>query len=88
MNNAQSTSAQASSSSRERRAQRFLKVAPARVNKVVKAMRVLGRCGNRLVYDYTDDQVAKIFVHIDESLKDMKLKFRQKEKEDSSGFKF
>lgn len=51
-------------------------------------MRVLARCGNQTVYQYDDEQVARMFSHIDECLKDMKSKFRQKEKESCPKFKF
>jgi hypothetical protein len=71
-----------------RKAERFQRVAPSRVDKVVKAMNVLGRCGNRLVYDYTDEHVDKMFAYLDECLKNMKAKFKQKEKESCPKFEF
>jgi hypothetical protein len=70
------------------KASRFHKVAPARVDKVAKALQVLGRCGNRLVYEYSDDQVDKMFAYLDECLKNMKARFKQKEKESCPKFEF
>jgi hypothetical protein len=58
------------------------------VNKVAKAMQVLSRCGNRVVYEYTDEEVNKMFTFLDDCLKDMKSRFRQKEKESCPTFKF
>ena len=76
------------SSAQERKILRFQKVAPPRVDKVVRSLQILGRCGNRLVYEYSDEQMTKIFAHIDKCVQDMKSKFRQKEKETSPKFKF
>lgn len=49
------------SSRKEPKAERFQRVAEARVNKIIKLVRLLGNCANRLVYEYRPDQVVLIF---------------------------
>ncbi len=40
---------------------RFCRVAEARLNKIIKMVRLLGNCSNKIVYAYTEDQVEQIF---------------------------
>ena len=46
---------------KESKADRFRRVAEARVNKIIKVIRLLGNCSGTSVYAYTDAQVAYIF---------------------------
>lgn len=46
---------------KESKTDRFRRVAEARVNKIIKMIRLLGNCSGTGVYEYTDTQVAYIF---------------------------
>ena len=50
----------------ESKAERFRRVAEARTNKIIKMIRLLGNCSNRLVYAYEKEQVQQIFTAIRE----------------------
>ncbi len=41
--------------------ERFTEVAPKRTQKVLEALRLLGRCGNRQIYEYDDGEVGRVF---------------------------
>lgn len=56
--------------------ERFLKVAEARTNAVLEKLRVLGNCANKSLYEYTDEEINKIFRVIQERLNEVKLKFK------------
>ena len=54
---------------------RFERLATARVNAILKKIKVLSNCANRQAYDYSEDDVEKIFHTIDKYLKSAKSKF-------------
>lgn len=61
---------------------RFKRVAERRVRAILRDLRVLGNCGNRGNYSYTEGDFRKIFSEIDQALKEAKAKFHlPKEKE-------
>lgn len=45
------------------RPDRFRRVAEARVNKIIKMVRLLGNCSNPAVYAFTQEQVQQILLH-------------------------
>ncbi len=59
----------------EKRA-RFKRLAAQRTNAVVKALRILGNCGNRSTYEYTDEEVRKVFDEVEHSVKETKERFQ------------
>lgn len=59
----------------EARRERFKRLATARTNAVLKKIQVLGNCSNRQAYEYTEDEIEKIFATIDKYLKSVKSKF-------------
>lgn len=59
---------------KESRCDRFQRVAEARVNKIIKMVRLLGNCSGS-VYKYTDDQVAQIFNALQTELDNAKERF-------------
>ncbi|MDD5290254.1 MAG: hypothetical protein PHT40_03610 [Patescibacteria group bacterium] len=61
--------------------ERFKKLAEARTNHVLKALKILGNCANRSLYDYEDEEVRKIFRAINEKIEETKGKFKYSEKE-------
>ncbi|MDB4078256.1 hypothetical protein N9509_02430 [Amylibacter sp.] len=62
------------------REKKFLELAETRVNKVLEGMRLIGNLSNKRNYDYTDDQIKKIFLALDDQLKDLKNKFKSENK--------
>lgn len=59
----------------EDKRERFKRLAVYRTNEVLKKLKVLGNCANRSAYEYTEDEIAKIFSEIDRSVKETKAKF-------------
>lgn len=66
--------------------ERFKKVAEQRTNKVLKMIELLGNCANTNNYEYTGEEVKKIFNAIDTQLNETKAKFKNT-KEKGSKFK-
>jgi len=87
MENQEISQNQANTDADSRQAQkteRFRKLAEARTNNVLKALKILGNCANRSLYDYEDDEARRIFRAINEKIEETKGKFKYSEKE----FKF
>lgn len=59
--------------------ERFLEVAEARTNAVLDKIRVLGHCSNRSLYNYSPEEISKIFKTIEDQLNRTKSKFRAEE---------
>lgn len=55
--------------------ERFRRLAVYRTNEVLKRLKVLGNCSNRSTYDYTEDEINKIFSEIEKSVRAVKSKF-------------
>ena len=62
---------------KESKIDRFRRVAEARVNKIIKMIRLLGNCSGTGVYEYTDTQVAYIFSALQSELDKAKRRFRK-----------
>ena len=58
------------------RRERFTKIAERRVNKVLDGLDSLGKCSNRNNYEYSEEEVRKIFREIERKVKEIKLQFR------------
>ncbi|KKS38079.1 MAG: hypothetical protein A3G49_05210 [Candidatus Sungbacteria bacterium RIFCSPLOWO2_12_FULL_41_11] len=54
---------------------RFKRVAERRTRAVLRDMRILGNCGNKGNYSYSPDQVRRIFLEIDQAVKEARGKF-------------
>lgn len=59
----------------ETRNERFKRVASKRTNNILNNIRVLGNCSNRSGYDYTEEEINKIFGTIEKALKEARGKF-------------
>lgn len=55
--------------------ERFQRLATQRTNSVLKRLKVLGNCSNRSAYDYTEEEINKIFSEIERKAKEVKAKF-------------
>ena len=55
--------------------ERFRRLATARTNSVLKAINTLGHCSNRSAYEYSEEDIRKIFSEIENVTKEIKAKF-------------
>jgi len=53
----------------------FKRLAEYRTNEVLKKLKVLSNCANRGAYDYTEEDINKIFFEIERKVKETKIKF-------------
>ena len=60
----------------ETKSEAFRRLAIRRTNAVIDKLRVLGHCANPWQYEYSEQDVKKIFKAIDDELKAVKAKFR------------
>ena len=67
--------------SQEEKRERFKKLAVYRTNEVLKRLRVLGNCANRSAYEYSEEEVNKIFSEVERRVKEVKAKFHFPKKE-------
>ena len=54
---------------------RFKKLAEQKTNAVMHKLKVLGNCSNRSAYEYTEEDVAKIFSAVERQVREIKAKF-------------
>jgi ABC-type Fe3+-hydroxamate transport system substrate-binding protein len=59
----------------EEKKENFKRVAEQRTNKIIKTIQLLGNCSNKYKYNYSEEQVKKIFNAIETELKLAKNKF-------------
>jgi len=59
----------------ESRSERFRRIAAKRTNDILEKIRILGNCSNKSSYEYTEEEINKIFTEIDKQLKLTKAKF-------------
>lgn len=59
----------------ETRLQRFKRIAGARTNKILDMLKLLGNCSNTGNYEYSENDVKKIFNAIEAEVKASKAKF-------------
>jgi len=66
----------------EQKKAKFKRLASMRTRNVLKKLDVLGNCANRAAYDYSQEDIKKIFSEIDKHVKHTKAKFHfSKDKE-------
>lgn len=66
--------------SEQEKAERFKRVATNRTNKIIDSIRLLGNCSNKSNYEYTDEEVKKIFAAIELEIREAKSKYQSKSK--------
>lgn len=52
-----------------------MRIAEARTNKAAEMIRLLGNCANKSAYDYTEDDIKKIFGYLEKELKNVRSKY-------------
>ena len=55
--------------------ERFVRIAENRTNKIINMIRLLGNCANKNNYQYTNNQVDRIFRAIEKELDITKKKY-------------
>ena len=55
--------------------ERFKRLATSRTSVVLKRIKILSNCANRSAYDYSEEEISKIFSAIDRAVKESKSKF-------------
>lgn len=70
----------------ETKREKFVRLAEARTNKIIDMIQLLGNCSNANVYDYTMEDIDKIFSAIESELKEAKKKFVRTETKKTSKF--
>lgn len=66
----------------ENRNERFKRIATRRTNNILNQIRLLGNLSNKSTYDYSDEEVSKIFAAIDSHLRVAKVKFHSHKKKE------
>ena len=64
----------------ESKNEKFKRIATKRTNDIIDRIRVLGNCSNKSAYEYTEEDVSKVFRAIETELKTQKMKFTPKKK--------
>jgi len=62
--------------------ERFVRIATARTNKILNNIKILGNCSNLNAYEYSEDEIKKIFIEIEKQLKETKNKFDFKKRKE------
>lgn len=70
----------------ETKREKFVRLAEARTNKIIDMLHLLGNCSNSSAYDYTQQDVEKIFSAIEQEIRESKKKFNKIESKKSSRF--
>lgn len=63
----------------ETKAQAFVRLGNPRVNAVLEKLRILGNLSSRSQYDYTPEQVDRVFARIRDEVDAVEQKFRGKQ---------
>jgi len=61
---------------------RFLKIAPKRTNSIIHLLHLLSNCSNKNNYEYTSEEIQKIFITLKKELEQAEnvfLKLQNKE---------
>lgn len=66
----------------ETKREKFVRLVEARTNKIIDMLRLLGNYANKANYDYTDEDVQKIFTTLEKEMKISKSKFTSMTVED------
>lgn len=65
----------------ESKRDKFVRLAEARTNRIIDQLRLLSNCSNRHNYDYTDEDVRKIFSAIEKEVKNARGRFSGQDEE-------
>ncbi len=59
----------------ESKRDKFIRIAESRTNKIIHMVRLLGNCSNTNVYEFSEEDVKKIFSAIENELRNAKERY-------------
>jgi len=59
----------------EEKSERFKRLAATRTNEIINKLRILSNCANRSAYDYSEEDINKIFTAIEKATRVARSKF-------------
>ncbi len=68
----------------ETKEKKFERLAEKRTQKILRDLRILGNCANRAIYEYSEEQIRKIFSAIEGEVKRVKVLFSKSKKKEFS----
>jgi hypothetical protein len=68
----------------DKKREAFRRLAAQRTNAVLERLRILGNCANRQLYEYSDDEIQRIFRAIEKEVRVAKAKFLNSRRPDFS----
>jgi hypothetical protein len=71
---------------RENDREKFVNLAHARVNRALKDIQLIGNLSNRSNYDYTDEDITKIFRALNDEIAACRKRFDTKKKGSNNKF--
>jgi hypothetical protein len=77
----------ATSANEEKRA-KFRELGAKRINNVLKAISLIGNLGNRATYEYSEQDVKKMFNALGDALESAQSRFTSGTTKERSGFSF
>ena len=77
----------APASSKASKREKFVKLAESRTVNAIKAIRIIGKLGNRNAYDYDDADVRKIVKALDDEIEALKNRMKTTKTSDGVDFK-
>ena len=60
---------------KEEKTERFKRLAGARTNEILNKLRILSNCANRSAYEYSEEDINKVFTAIERAAKEARSKF-------------
>ena len=72
--------------SQESKRDKFVRLAEARTNKIIDMVQLLGNCSNTSIYDYSSQDVDKIFSAIESEVREAKRKFQKNDNKKNTRF--
>ena len=67
--------------------EKFVELAQKRTKNAIKAIRVIGKLGNRAAYEYSDTDVAKIVKALNDEIEALKSRMKRSGRPDTIEFK-
>lgn len=67
---------------KESKHEKFVRIVEARTNKAAEMIRLIGNCANTSSYDYSEDDVKKIFNYLEKEIKNARNKFNGTDNEE------
>lgn len=60
---------------KDQKRDRFKRLATSRTNEILKKLKILGNCSNRSAYEYSEEEVNKIFNAIEKAARESRSRF-------------